>query len=128
MSDSEYECEIEEQIADTAYAEEIAEYTREWERSAKEEELRWNLNEVWGKSLPDGMSLLAWEQSKEKFTDVFDTHTLFRELGVRGFGRLRVTQQDWRQLMESAHQYADMYNLGVEPVMCAMARWYIKGT
>ncbi len=38
MSDSEYECEQEEQMADAAYAEEIAEYTREWERSAREEE------------------------------------------------------------------------------------------
>lgn len=125
MSDSEYE--EDEKMADEEYAKEIEQYTLEWQQACKEEELRWNLAEAWGKTLPDGMALLAWETSNEKFTGVFHTNTLFRELGIRGYGKLRVSHDDWQLLMECAEQYCDTYNLDKrQSIMCEMAQWYLK--
>jgi hypothetical protein len=125
MSDSEYE--EEDKMADEEYAREIEQYTEEWRQAGAEEELRWNLQEAWGKTLPDGMTLLAWEGRNDKYTDVFHTNTLFRELGVRGFGKLRATHEEWQLLMECAHQYTDVYGLkNCQSIMCAMAQWYLK--
>ena len=118
-SDSDFE-------ADEKHADEMAAFAREWEESEAQEELRWLLYEVWQKTLPDGRTLLKWESSRLKYVDVFDTRTLFREFGIRGFGNLRVHQEDWRQLLESAHQYCNMYNLSLEPIVCEMAQWYLK--
>ncbi len=124
---SDYEFELEEQELDEEYAREIQQYTEEWKQACREEELRWNLAEAWGKTLPDGLTLLVWETSNEKYTDVFHTNTLFRELGVRGYGKLRASHDDWHLLMECAEQYSDMYGLdNRESIMCAMAQWYLK--
>ena len=124
---SDYESELEEKLADEEYAKEIEQYTEEWVQANREEELRWTLQEAWNKTLPDGLSLLLWETGNEKYTDVFHTNTLFRELGVRGYGNLRVNHEDWQLLRESAAQYAEVYNLeNHESIMCAMAQWYLK--
>ena len=125
MSDSEYE--EDEKMADEEYAREIEQYTQEWRQAEAEEELRWSLQEAWGKTLPDGLALLAWEHSNTKYIDVFHTNTLFREIGVRGFGKLRVTHDQWQLLMECANQYTNVYGLSNnQSIMCEMAQWYLK--
>ena len=121
MSDDEM---IEEQ-KDAEYAEEMEQHVRDREQEEAEQELRFALLEIWNKSLPDGHTLRAWESSNETYMEVFHTKTLFRELGVRGYGKLNVNTNDWRTLMECAHQYSDIYHVRVEPIMCAMAQWYL---
>ena len=125
MSDDEFD--HEEKQLDEEYAREIEQYTEEWTQSCREEELRWNLAEAWGKTLPDGLVLLSWEKSNQKYINVFHTNTLFREMGVRGFGKLRASHDDWHLLMECAEQYSDVYKLNNhESIMCEMAQWYLK--
>lgn len=120
------EDEMEAEQRDMEYAQEIAEHTNAWRLSEAQDQLWWNLKDVWGKTLPDGRTRKAWESSSETFQQVFHTQTLFRELGVRGYGDLKVDHDTWLSLVESAQQYADMYKTHFEPTMCAMARWYLK--
>ena len=95
-------------------------------RAEHEEELRWDLNEMWGKSLPDGFTLRNWERSGASYVHCFHTNTLSREMGKRGYGSLRVSPGDWKLLKTSAERYAKTYNVREEPIMCCMAEWYLK--
>ena len=97
-----------------------------WQMDSEEEEFHWALCEAWGMGLPDAHTLEEWRTSNLKYTDVFNTRTLFREFGVRGNGTLYVNTDDWRLLAESAHQYADMHRLKLENVMCCMAQWFLN--
>jgi hypothetical protein len=97
-----------------------------WQVDQVREELHWALFEVWGKSLPGAQTLDAWQTAHLKYTDVFDTRTLFREFGVRGSGPLYVNTDNWRLLAESAHQYADMNGMTLENATCCMAQWFLN--
>ena len=97
-----------------------------WHVDQRQEDLMWALNEAWGIDMPDNDTLKQWENSDLKYADVFDTRTLFREFGIRGRGKLRVNGDDWKLLTESAHQYAEMYNLSIQNITCCMGKWYFK--
>ena len=97
-----------------------------WQMDPTVEEFHWAMLEVWGNALPDTQRLNEWHTSHLKYTDVFNTRTLFREFGVRGNGTLYVNTDDWRLLAESAHQYADMHRLKLENVTCCMAQWFLN--
>ena len=97
-----------------------------WQMDSDREEFLWALQEIWGMTLPDEQTLEGWRTSNLKYTDVFNTRTLFREFGVRGRGTLYVNTDDWRLLTEAAHQYADMHQLQLENVTCCMAQWFLN--
>ena len=96
-----------------------------WQMDSVAEEFHWGLSEAWGVGLPDAQTLDEWRTSNLKYTDVFNTRTLFREFGVRGTGTLYANTDDWRLLAESAHQYADLHGLTLENVTCCMAQWFL---
>ena len=96
------------------------------QRDEMETDLRWDLQEIWGKSLPDGFTLQAWERSNVRMEDCFHSSTMLRETGKRGYGTLRVNSHDWCMLKRSAKRYAEVYNVPSEPIFCCMAAWYLK--
>ena len=95
------------------------------ERDELETDLRWNLQELWGKTLPDGFTLRRWERSNARMEDYFHQSTMHRETGKRGYGSIRVTPHDWKTLMTSATMYSKVYNVPAEPIFCCMAEWYL---
>jgi hypothetical protein len=99
--------------------EEHQKYLRELQeerlQGEQEEELRWELQELWGKTIGPN-----WELSKRRPESTFH-HTLL----PGAHGRMRPSPEDFQLLQQCAQKYAIVFGGNTPSILCEMARHYI---